>query len=361
VVQGVGAALLVPESLAILRAVFREADQGRAIGIWSGFSGVTTAVGPLLAGWLIDTLSWRWVFFLNLPLAAAGAFLTLRCMPETRDESANAPLDLSGAALATLGLAGLTYGLIEGPSRGRTGWLIAAVGALLFTAFLVVEARRRAPMLPLSLFRSPQFSGANATTLAVYFALNGALFLLVLSLQRAVGYSALAAGAALAPLTLEMLVLSPWAGRATGRYGHRVFMTVGPLLAAGGLLLLARVRQDGSYLTEVLPGVLMLGLGLSATVAPLTDAVLRAAPVRQAGIASGMNNAVARLAGLLAVALLPLLAGIANAGGAHPEALLEGLHRAMVICAVTCALGGAVAFFTVDRRKRGQAAFRSEK
>jgi EmrB/QacA subfamily drug resistance transporter len=351
--QGVGGALLVPASLAIVRAVFREADQGRAIGLWSGLSGVTTAVGPLLGGWLIDALSWRWVFLLNLPLALLGAFLTLRCMPETRDPDAAPRLDVLGALLATLGLGGVTYGLIEGASPGAQGTLaFTLLGALALVAFLGVEARKRAPMLPLSLFRSRQFSGANGTTLALYFALNGALFLVVLALQTALGYSALEAGAALAPITAVLLVLSPVAGKATGRFGHRVFMTVGPLLAAAGLLLLTRLGLGTGYVRGVLPGVLVLALGLGLTVAPLTTAVFQSVRTGQAGIASGVNNAVARVAGLLAVALLPGAAGIVDWSGRDPAALLAGLHRALWICAVGCALGAAVAFFTVDREGR---------
>jgi EmrB/QacA subfamily drug resistance transporter len=343
VVQGVAGALLVPASLAIVRAVFREADQGRAIGIWSGLSGVTTAVGPLLGGWLIDALSWRWVFFLNLPLAALGAIFTLRFMPETRDPEVGRRPDVLGAALATLGLAGVTYGLIEG------AWTLGVAGALALFAFVWVEAKQKAPMLPLSLFRSRQFSGANVTTLALYFALNGALFLVVIALQSALGFSALAAGAALAPLTLVMLVLSPLAGKATTRFGHRIFMTVGPLVAGGGLLLLTGVRVGASYLTGVLPGVCVLAVGLGLTVAPLTTAVFQGVRTAQAGIASGVNNAVARIAGLLAVALLPAAAGLSDLSSRAPAALIAGLHRALWLCAVGCALGAAVAFFTVDR------------
>lgn len=353
VIQGVGGALLVPESLAIVRAVFREEDQGRAIGLWSGLSGVTTAAGPLLGGWLIDALSWRWVFLLNLPLATVAAFFTVHCMPETRDPSAAPRLDVLGASLATLGLAGLTYALIEGPAHGGpSGWAAGIAGAVGFTAFLAVEARRHAPMLPLSLFRSPQFSGANGTTLALYFALGGATFLLVITLQRALGYSALAAGAALAPLTLITLVLSPVAGKATGRFGHRVFMTVGPLIAAVGLLLFLRVGVGTPYVAGVLPGVLVLALGLAATVAPLTAAVFQAAPTHLAGIASGVNNAVARIAGLLSVALLPFAAGIVDVGAEASGSLVQGFHRAMGVCAVGCVVGAGVAFFTVDRARR---------
>lgn len=349
--QGVGGALLVPASLAIVRAVFRESDQGRAIGIWSGLSGVTTAVGPLLGGWLIDALSWRWVFLLNLPLALVGALLTHRCMPETRDPDAAPRLDVLGAALATLGLAGVTYGLIEGASPRHHGVLgLTLLGALLLLAFLGVEAKKRAPMLPLSLFRSRQFSGANGTTLALYFALSGALFLVVIALQTALGYSALEAGAALAPLTLVMLVLSPVSGKATDRFGHRVFMTAGPLLAAGGLVLLTRLGTG--YFSRVLPGVLVLALGLGLTVAPLTTAVFRSVRTGQAGIASGVNNAVARVAGLLAVALLPRAAGIVDWSGRDQAALLAGVDRALWICTVGCVLGAAVAFLTVDRERR---------
>ena len=350
--QGVGGALLVPGSLALMRAVYREADQGRAIGLWSGLAGVTTALGPVLGGWLIGAWSWRLAFFINVPLGALGVWAALHFVPESRDETATAAPDLWGALLATVGLAGLVYALIEGPARG---WQVLAivsggVGTAAFLAFFALEARSRAPMLPLGIFRSLQFTGANLTTLAVYFALSGALFLAVIELQRVLGYSPLEAGAAMTPITVLMLLLSPVAGRATLKVGHRGPMTLGPLIAGAGLLLLSRVEAGSGYLSTVLPGVGVLGLGLSITVAPLTDAVFQGAPQRHAGVASGVNNAVARIAGLLAVALLPWAGGIADTDAVSKEAFTVGFHRGMWLSALACVLGAAVAFLTIERR-----------
>ncbi|TMB02205.1 MAG: MFS transporter [Deltaproteobacteria bacterium] len=342
-VQGAGAAMLVPGSLAVLRDSFAEDEQGQAIGAWAGLSGVTTALGPLLGGWLITAWSWRVIFFLNLPLAAAAAWAALRCVPDSRP-SGPARIDVAGAAAATLGLGGCVYALIEAPAHGPGVAAAAALGAACLAAFLWIEARSANPMLPLELFRSRQFSGANAVTLAVYFALSGATFLLIIHLQSVLGYSPLAAGAALTPATLLLLVLSPPAGKLASRIGYRVPMTVGPLIASAGVALLARVGRGSSYVSVVLPGIAVLGLGLAATVAPLTTAVLAGAQERHAGVAAAVNTAVARLAGLLAVALLPLLAGIAAADAAS---LAAGFPRAMWICAAACAAGGLCALVTL--------------
>src|SRR5713101_1572164 len=315
-VQGAGAALLVPGSLAVLRSSFAEEEQGRAVGAWAGLSGVTAAVGPLVGGWLITAWSWRVIFFLNLPLAAAAAWAALRCIPESRTTGLR--VDVPGALAATLGLGGCVYALIE--------------------------ARHPDPMLPLDLFRSRQFSGANAVTLAVYFALSGATFLLIIHLQSVLGYSPLAAGAALTPVTLLLLVLSPPAGKLASRIGYRALMTAGPLIAAAGLALLAGAGRGSSYVGGVLPGIAVLGLGLATTVAPLTTAVLAGAEERHAGVAAAVNTAISRLAGLLAVALLPLLPGISAAEAAS---LAAGFPRAMWICAAVCAAGGLCALATL--------------
>jgi len=342
--QGVSAALLVPGSLSLLRSTFAEEDQARAIGAWAGLSGVTTALGPLIGGSLLTGLgdkAWRLLFFINLPLAALAIFFALRCVPETRSPS-RARLDLAGALLAAAGLGLIVFALIEGPAGGFRGVAVpgaAVLGVLLLVAFFLVESRRAAPMLPLSLFRSRQFSGSNGTTLAVYFALGGALFLLALELQTVLGYSPLAAGAALLPITLLLLTLSSTAGRLAGQFGFRALMTSGPLCAALGLLLFLRVGPGASYAGAVLPGVLVLGLGLALTVAPLTAAVVSGAAPEHAGIASAVNNAVARLANLLAVALLPLF-------GAGQD-LDRGFHRALVASAIVCALGALCAFFSL--------------
>lgn len=353
--QGLGAALLVPASLALLRTSFPEADRQRAVSAWAGLSGVTTAVGPLLGGWLVDAGSWRLVFFLNVPVGALAAWVALRHVPDIAPRQDARGLDLVGAVTAALGLGGVIYALIEGPAHGWNplAILAAAGGAVLLAAFFLVEARQRHPMLPLTLFRSPTFSGANLTTLVVYFALGGATFLVVLALQQQLGYSALGAGAALLPITLLLLVLSPPVGRLAGRIGARPLMTAGPLLAGVGLALLTLMRRGGDYVGTVLPGVIVLGLGLSLTVGPLTAVVLGAVGDRYAGIASGVNNAVARIAGLLAVALLPLLGGLTESSGAD---FLAGTRRALWVSAGLCAAGALCSLLTLPReagRSRG--------
>jgi EmrB/QacA subfamily drug resistance transporter len=344
--QGVAAALLVPNSLAIVSASFATEDRGRAIGAWSGLGGIATAIGPFLGGYLIDSVSWRWVFVINLPIAAAAAAIVMRHVPESRDEHAGAHLDVAGSALLTVGLAGLVYALIEGPSQD---WPAAAigfglVGILALAGFLMVEATTATPMVPLGIFRSQQFSGANAVTFAVYAALGAVTFLLVVHLQTDLGYSALEAGAALLPITVCMLLLSVRAGALAQRIGPRWPMTIGPLIVAVGMVLLSRVEPGSTYWTTVFPGILVLGLGLSLTVAPLTATVLGAVDDSHAGIASAINNSVARIAGLLAVAVLPAAAGMSAAQGLD---LVDGFARAMDISAALAALGGVLASFTI--------------
>lgn len=336
--QGVGAAFLVPGSLAIIGATFHEDDRGRAIGAWSGLSGVSTAIGPFVGGWLIDAVSWRFVFLVNVPLAAVAVWVSLRHVPETRAARQAVP-DYAGAALVSVALAALCWGLIE----RRT--VSVAAGLLAFGAFLAVQARSEHPMLPLRLFRAGQFAGANATTLAVYAALGGMMFVLVLQLQFALGYSALEAGAALLPVTLLMLLLSSRAGALAQRIGPRLPMTLGPLVVACGLLLFTRVGPGESYAATVFPAAVVFGLGLALTVAPLTATVMAAVPSDDLGIASGVNNAVARLAGLLAVAVLPALVGFETGGTA--DEISAAAHDAMVVCAALAAAGGAIAFFTI--------------
>lgn len=345
-VQGVGAAALVPGSLALIDVGIRHEDRAHAVGIWAGMSGVTTAVGPFIGGWLVDAASWRWVFFLNVPLATAALWITARHVPESRDTTARGRADVPGAAAVMLGLAGVIYALIEAPSRGWTPVTLtaAAVGATALVTFALIEAHAGAPLLPLELFRSRQFTGANLTTLAVYAALGGALFLLALQLQQSLHYSALAAGLATLPTTVIMLIGSPWAGAIAERTGPRLPMTIGPLIAAAGLALMARITPGASYLEAVLPAVVVFGVGLTTTVAPLTAAVLAAVPENQAGTASGVNNAIARLAGLLAIAVLPVAAGI-HAGVGQP--LGHGFVVAMLIAAAASATGGIIAVMTI--------------
>ena len=353
--QGAGAALLTPGSLSILQASFAPDDRSKAIGAWSGFGGVATAVGPFLGGWLIAAVSWRLIFFINLPVAVAVIAIAARRVPESRAPGPAAPLDVAGAVTISLGLAGLTYGLIAASSDGWTSPRVLAsllAGAALFAAFCVVEARSRHPMLPLGVFRSRQFSSANAVTFVVYGALGGALFLVPVVLQEVCGYSPLQAGMALLPLTVIMLTLSARSAALASRIGPRLQMTVGPLLIGAGMLLFTRVHGSGDYLTQVLPAVLVLGLGLATNVAPLTATALSAAPAEHSGIASAVNNDVARTASLIAVAVLPALAGITGDVYLHPAALTQGFHMAMRIAAVAVAAGGVLAFTTIRNPPR---------
>src|SRR4051812_26240616 len=332
--QGVAGALLVPGSLAIIAATFQGEDRGRAIGMWSGLAGVASALGPFVGGWLIDSVSWRLVFLLNLPLAAIAAFSAIRHVPESRADIA-IPIDLPGATTATVGLGAIAFAAIE------TDAVAGAIGVLCIAAFVVIELRSTHPMLPLGLFRSRQFTGANLTTLLVYGALGGALFLLVLQLQFTLGYSALEAGAALLPFTVVMFALSPTAGRIGQQLGPRLPMTVGPLVSAVGLFLMARIDSGSTYFVDVLPSVLVFALGMTITVAPLTAAVLGSVDESRAGIASGVNNAVARLAGLIAIAVLPTVAGIASQSSMS-AGLDAGYSTAVYISAALCAAGGVL-------------------
>jgi EmrB/QacA subfamily drug resistance transporter len=345
-VQGVGAAALVPGSLALINAGITEKDRGRAVGVWAGMSGVTTALGPFIGGWLVDAASWRWVFFLNIPLAAIAMWIAARHIPESRDTTAQGRSDILGAAAVTLGLAGVTYALIEAPSRGWTPVTMTAagIGVTALVIFPMIETNATSPLLPLGLFRSRQFTGANLTTLAVYAAIGGALFLLALQLQQSLHYSALAAGLATLPTTVIMLIGSPMVGALAERTGPRLPMTVGPLIAAAGLALMARITPGASYLGAVLPAVVVFGIGLAITVAPLTAAVLAAVPDNLAGTASGVNNAIARLAGLLAIAVLPVAAGMRASAG---QPLGHSFAVAILIAAAVAATGGVAAALTI--------------
>ncbi|WP_093708080.1 MFS transporter [Streptomyces sp. 2131.1] len=353
--QGVGGALLTPGSLALIQASFHPDDRARAVGLWSGFGGVGAAVGPFVGGWLVDGPGWRWVFLLNLPLAAVCVPVALRHVPESRDPHAHGRFDVVGAVLGALALALVTYALIAAPGRGASPVVIGAAlgGVALGVAFVQVERRRADPMLPPSVFASRQFTAVNVVTLCVYAALGGYFFLSAIQLQVVAGYSALGAGAALLPTTLLMLLFSAASGELGQRIGPRVPLTAGPLIAAGGMLLMLRVGPgSGSvtgYLTDVLPAVAVLGAGLVTVVAPLTASVLASVDTARAGLASGINNAAARAAGLIAVAALPLLAGMGPDAYRDAGEFAATFRRAMPMCAGLLVLGALIAWSTVRR------------
>jgi EmrB/QacA subfamily drug resistance transporter len=347
--QGVGGALLTPGSLAMIEASFRKVDRARAIGAWSGLTGVSAALGPLLGGYLVEAVSWRAIFLINLPLGAFVALMAPRRVPETRDPTATGRLDVSGAAIVALGLAGTTYALIQAP-EGMSGAVVVAgvVGVVGLVGFIVHERRVPNPMMPLTLFASRQFSAANAVTFVVYAALSGVFFLLVAFLQIALGYSPVAAGAASLPVTVLMLAFSARAGALAQRVGPRIPLTLGPLGVAAGMLMMTTIEPGDSYVTGVLPAVIVYGIGLTLVVAPVTATVLAAADARHSGIASGINNAVSRVGGLLAVAILPLIAGLSGTKFYDPGAMTSGFHTAMLATAALAAAGGAIAWFTID-------------
>ena len=305
-IQGLGAALLVPGSLALITASFPEETRGQAIGTWSGFSAITAAIGPVIGGWLIEYSTWRWVFFLNLPLALTVILLSAK-VPESRNENASHRLDWPGSLLVTLGLGGVTYALIEWPARARHGIplvaVAAAIGVVALAGFIAVEHWSRAPMVSLKLFRSRNFAGANLLTLFLYASLGGLMFFFPMDLIQIQHYTATQAGAAFLPFVAIMFGLSRWAGSLVARYGSRIPLTIGPLVAACGIAVFAIVPQGRSYWATFLPAVVVMGLGMTISVAPLTTTVMNAVPETESGLASGINNAVSRLAALLAVAV----------------------------------------------------------
>jgi EmrB/QacA subfamily drug resistance transporter len=346
-VQGAAAALLVPGALAIVSTSFTAEDRGRAIGAWSVISGTATVIGPLLGGLLVDHAGWRWVFWINVPLAVAAVGAAWGHLParEAGFRGRADRLDIGGALAVTVGLGLAVTGLIAGHTLGVAISLAAVVAGLaVMVGFGIMERRRDHPLLPLGLFRIRAFTVANLSTLFVYAALSAALLLVVIELQAVAGYSALESGAAILPVTLLLFALAPRMGGVVGRLGARRLLTLGPLVAAVGLLLFIRVSGPASYLTVVLPAAVLLGLGLAATAAPLTTTLLEAVPVTRVAIASGVNNAVTRVAGLLAVAAVPLAAGLAGIDDLTGSAYDQGYHRAMVVAALLCVAGSAVSF-----------------
>ena len=342
--QGVGAALLTPGALAILQTSFRAEDRSRAIGAWSGLAGITGAVGPLLGGWLVDVASWRWIFLINVPVVIIVLVIAARHVPESKDDSVVGRLDVVGALLVALGLGALTYGLAAASEQGIGSVAVQVslgVGVLALAGFVAWEASIARPMLPLSIFSSARFAVTNVVTFLVYAALGGVFFWLVVTLQVVAGWSALSAGLSLLPVTVLMLLFSPRAGVVGDRLGPRIPMTVGPLLAACGVALLTRIGAD-SDLTDVLIPVTLLGAGLTLTVTPLTATVLGAVDETRAGLASGVNNAVARTGGLLLVAALPVVTGLSS-GFDDPAALEPAFRTAMLVCAALLAVGGVTA------------------
>ncbi len=344
--QGVGGALLTPGSLAIIQASFVRDDRPRAVGAWSGLGGVAAAVGPLLGGWLVQSVGWRWVFLINLPLAALVLAVAVRHVPETRDTSAAGRFDVLGAALAALALAGVTYGLIE----TSMGLIPLVVGLLLATAFVWLEIHRSPnALVPVGIFKSRVFTAVNVVTLIMYAAMGVVFFLLVVQLQVAAGFTPIAAGLSMLPVTVLMLLLSARSGDVAKKIGPRLPMTAGLLGCAAGLLLMSRIGPGSSYLVDVLPAVTVFGLGLSVTVAPLTATVLASTEERYAGVASGVNNAVARTGGLLAVAAVPPLVGLTGEAYDSPVAFTAGFQMAMLVSAGMLVASAILTFGMIRR------------
>lgn len=353
VLQGIGGALLTPGALAILEASFVAGDRSRAIGAWSGLGGIGGALGPFLGGWLVELGNWRYIFLINVPFAVLVLLVAGRHVPESRSPMAAQKFDVAGVLTGAIGLAGLTYGFTAWTARGPGDpqvLISLVVGVAGLIAFVLGEKRSKHPMLPMDIFRSRAFSGANLVTFLVYAANGGVFFLTVVNLQVVAGFSPLVSGIALLPVTVLMLLLSARSGALGQKIGPRIPMTVGPIICAAALLLMSRIGPDTSYVTGVLPAVVIFGLGLCALVAPLTSTALGSLDDMHAGIASGVNNAVARAAGLLSVAILPLAAGLGS-GNLTDAADLHPVYRnSMLICAALMVGGGILAFFTIPNR-----------
>jgi EmrB/QacA subfamily drug resistance transporter len=353
--EGIGGALLTPGSLAIIQASFVKEDRPKAVGAWSGLGGVAGALGPILGGWLVGFAGWRWVFLLNLPLAAAAALIAVRHVPETRDDQASGKFDVAGAAAAALCLAAITYALTEATDKSvpRSVIVTTAVLGVAFGAWFIQNERRRTrtdnpqPMLPLDVFASHEFTAINIVTFVVYGGMGVVFFLFVQSLEIVSGFAPLAAGASLLPVTILMLLLSPRAGALAQRIGPRIPITAGLVVVGAGMLLMRRISVHTSYLTDVLPAVVVFALGLCAVVAPLTATVLASADVRHAGVASGVNNAVARAAQLLMVAAIPPFAGLSGDAESHPLVFLDGFRKAILVSASLVVAGAVLTWFTV--------------
>jgi len=346
VLQGVGGALLTPGSLAIIQSSFHREDRARAIGAWSGLGGIAGAIGPLVGGLLVQAWSWRLAFLINLPLGLAVIWLTRRYVPETHDESMTGRPDLWGSVLGALGLAGVTGALVEAPGRGAGDPLVVVAGVCgvaALVAFVMLQRRQRNPLVPPDIFANRTFVVANLLTFVVYAALGGVMMLFVIQLQVSLGYAPTLAGIASLPISAIMLLLSARSGKLAQRFGPKPFLVAGPLVIALAMLMYTRVTPGASYVLTVLPAVIVFGLGLACVVAPVTATVLAAAADRHAGVASGVNNAIARTGGLLAIAVLPAAAGLTGESYADPAAMTSGWQAAMWICAGLCVAGGVIA------------------
>ena len=347
VFQGAAAALLVPGSMAMLSAVFHPDDRATAIGAWAGLASVSTALGPFLGGWLIDSVSWRWIFLINPFLAAIAVVIAQRSVPESRGESLHRTIDLGGAAALSVGLAGLVYALIEGPERGWSNRVVgcAVAGLILLALFVVIEMRTSNPMVPLGMFRSKRFAGTNAATFVMWGAIGAVFFLLTILLQNDLGYSALEAGAATLPITVLMALFASRSGALAQRVGVRAPLIVGPAVTAGAFALLSRISPGSRYGHDVFPPLVLFGFGLVLTVAPLTATVLASVDQARVGVGSAINNAVARVASLLAIAVLPAVSGMSGSGGT----ITEGFAKAMWICAALTLTASVISALTITQ------------